>query len=176
MRLARIKPARSTLASGGLSLTLALSVILMSHAAQADEEVRSRPQAPLSMSFRFTETTGEELFASACQACHMPDGKGAVGAGTYPSLVQDSNLAAGGYPIYVVVRGQRAMPPIGAMMSDAQVAAVVNYVRTHFGNQYQDAVSAGVGGKRPFKPVGPFTLTGKDAHHDSPRDGADVAL
>ena len=27
-------------------------------------------------------------------------------------------------------------------LSDAQVAAVVNYIRTHFGNQYQDAVSA----------------------------------
>ena len=71
----------------------------------------------------------------------MPDGKGAVGAGTYPSLAQDSNLAAGGYPVTIVVRGQRAMPPIGTMMSDAQVAAVVNYVRTHFGNQYQDAVT-----------------------------------
>ena len=34
------------------------------------------------------------------------------------------------------------MPPVGAMMNDAQVAAVVNYVRTHFGNQYRDAVSA----------------------------------
>lgn len=142
MRLARIKRARSTLASGGFSLALALSAAAMSHAAYADDEIRSRPQAPLSMGFRFLETTGEELFASACQACHMPDGKGAVGAGTYPSLAQDSNLAAGGYPVTVVVRGQRAMPPVGAMMSDAQVAAVVNYVRTHFGNQYQDAVSA----------------------------------
>jgi mono/diheme cytochrome c family protein len=27
-------------------------------------------------------------------------------------------------------------------MSDEQVAAVVNYVRTHFGNSYQDAVTA----------------------------------
>jgi len=114
----------------------------MSSAARADEEIRPRPLTSLSMGFRFSETSGEELFASACQACHMPDGKGAVGAGTYPSLAQDSNLAAGGYPVYVVVRGQRAMPPVGAMMSDAQVAAVVNYVRTHFGNQYQDAVSA----------------------------------
>ena len=26
------------------------------------------------------------------------------------------------------------MPPVGDMMSDAQVADVVNYVRTHFGN------------------------------------------
>ena len=58
------------------------------------------------------------------------------------SLAKDGNLEAGGYPVYVVVRGQRAMPPVGAMMSDDQVAAVVNYVRTHFGNQYQDAVTA----------------------------------
>ena len=27
-------------------------------------------------------------------------------------------------------------------MSDAQVAAVVNYLRTHFDNTYQDAVTA----------------------------------
>ena len=27
------------------------------------------------------------------------------------------------------------------MMSDDQVAAVVNYVRTHFGNHYDDAVT-----------------------------------
>jgi mono/diheme cytochrome c family protein len=40
-----------------------------------------------------------------------------------------------------VVRGQRAMPPVGSMMSDDQVAEVVNYLRTHFGNQYQDTVT-----------------------------------
>jgi mono/diheme cytochrome c family protein len=34
------------------------------------------------------------------------------------------------------------MPPFGAMMSDDQIAAVVNYLRTHFGNNYQDAVTA----------------------------------
>jgi len=72
----------------------------------------------------------------------MTDGGGAAGAANYPSLAKDANLEAGGYPVYVVVRGQRAMPPVGAMMSDDQVAAVVNYVRTHFGNQYQDTVTA----------------------------------
>jgi mono/diheme cytochrome c family protein len=34
------------------------------------------------------------------------------------------------------------MPPLGEMMNDDQIAAVVNYVRTHFGNNYQDAVTA----------------------------------
>jgi mono/diheme cytochrome c family protein len=34
------------------------------------------------------------------------------------------------------------MPAFAAMMSDDQVAAVVNYLRTHFGNDYKDAVTA----------------------------------
>ena len=72
----------------------------------------------------------------------MSDGGGATGAGNYPSLAKNKNLEARGYPVYLVVRGQRAMPPIGSIMTDDQVAAVVNYVRTHFGNQYQDAVTA----------------------------------
>jgi mono/diheme cytochrome c family protein len=72
----------------------------------------------------------------------MSDARGAAGAGTYPSLAGNRNLEAGGYPIAVVVNGQRGMPPVGAMMSDEQVAAVVNYLRTHFDNDYQDAVTA----------------------------------
>jgi mono/diheme cytochrome c family protein len=129
------------LSRGMSAVALVLGLVLTPLVARAAEETRLPPPSP-SMGFRFTETTGEELFAGACQGCHMPDGKGAVGAGTYPSLVQDRNLESGGYPVYVVVRGQRAMPPVGAMMSDAQVAAVVNYVRTHFGNAYRDAISA----------------------------------
>ena len=90
----------------------------------------------LSAGFAFSEGGGEELYANVCQGCHMPDGKGATGAGTYPSLAGDKALEAPGYPLSVVVNGQHGMPPVGIMMNDEQVAAVVNYVRTHFGNQY----------------------------------------
>ena len=72
----------------------------------------------------------------------MSDGKGATGAGTYPSLAGNKNLEASGYPVEIVVSGQREMPPFGSMMSNDQVAAVVNYLRTHFGNDYRDAVTA----------------------------------
>jgi len=98
--------------------------------------------AHFSPAYRFTEQSGEQLFVNICQGCHMPDARGAVGAGTYPSLAENRNLLSGGYPVYVVVRGQRAMPPFAAMMSDDQVAAVVNYLRTHFGNDYKDVVTA----------------------------------
>jgi mono/diheme cytochrome c family protein len=105
-------------------------------------EAHAQSAAHFSPAYRFTEQSGEQLFANVCQGCNMPDGKGAVGAGTYPSLAGNKNLEASGYPAYVVVRGQRAMPSFGAMMSDDQVAAVVNYLRTHFGNDYKDAVTA----------------------------------
>jgi mono/diheme cytochrome c family protein len=99
------------------------------------------PKVSLSAGYRFSETSGEELFSSVCQGCHMSDGHGAAGAGTYPSLAHDKSLEARGYPVYVVVRGQKAMPPVGAMMSNGQVAAVINYIRTHFGNAYPDLVT-----------------------------------
>ena len=118
-----------------VAMAAALSLLPVAALAQAS--------APgFSTGYRFSEMSGEALFANVCQACHMSDAKGATGAGTYPSLAADRNLEASGYPIGVVVNGQRGMPPVGMMMSDEQVAAVVNYLRTHFGNSYQDAVTS----------------------------------
>jgi mono/diheme cytochrome c family protein len=125
------------------SVAVSLVVIFSVPSARlAAEEAKSSVKAALSPGSRFSESSGAELFAGICQGCHMSDGKGATGAGNYPSLANDKNLEAKGYPLYVVVRGQRAMPPIGSVMSDDQVAEVVNYLRTHFGNRYQDAVTA----------------------------------
>jgi mono/diheme cytochrome c family protein len=121
-------------------------VVLLALAAPALAETAtqttSEQAAPmLSAGSALAERNGAELYANICQACHMPDGNGASGAGTYPSLAADNNLAGGSYPISVVIDGKRAMPPFGKMMSDQQIAAVVNYVRTHFGNSYADAVT-----------------------------------
>lgn len=91
---------------------------------------------------KFTEKTGEELYANVCAACHMDKGQGAVGAGHYPALAKNENLESAGYPASLILHGQNGMPPVGEMMSDDQVAAVVNYIRTHFGNDYKDAMTA----------------------------------
>jgi mono/diheme cytochrome c family protein len=72
----------------------------------------------------------------------MPGGVGAQGAGFYPALAKNEKLAAGAYPVMVLTKGLNGMPPLGDMMSDQQVADVVNYVRTHFGNSYKDPVKA----------------------------------
>lgn len=92
---------------------------------------------------RFVPKNGEVLYRSICQGCHMPDAKGAVGAGRFPALAGNEKLEASGYPVFVVLNGLRGMPGFGLYLDDEQVAAVVNYVRTHFGNNYRDKVSAG---------------------------------
>jgi mono/diheme cytochrome c family protein len=81
-----------------------------------------------------SETDGKKLYESICQGCHMPDAKGAQGAGMYPALAANPKLASAAYPVYVVLNGLRGMPKFGAWLNDGQIAAVVNFVITHFGN------------------------------------------
>jgi len=83
---------------------------------------------------------GEAIYKGVCQGCHMPDAKGAVGAGAYPALAKNENLETAAYPISMVLKGQKAMPGLGMQLDDQQIADVVNYVRTHFGNKYRDKV------------------------------------
>jgi mono/diheme cytochrome c family protein len=117
-------------------IALLASLLLLPRVASSEEGGRT-----FSSGYRFVEMSGEELFANVCQGCHMQDAEGAGGAGAYPSLASDPNLQTGAYPVDLVVNGRRAMPGFGDMMNDAQVAAVVNYLRTHFGNSYSDAVN-----------------------------------
>ena len=117
------------------------ALLLVSATAAIGQDSAASPRT-FSSGYRFVEMTGEELFSNVCQGCHMPDAMGASGAGSYPSLAGNKNLESGNYPIFLVVNGRRGMPAFGDMMTDGQVAAVVNYLRTHFGNNYQDAVTA----------------------------------
>ena len=88
----------------------------------------------------FSFQGGQAIFTNVCQGCHMPQAQGAVGAGMYPALAKDAKLEVAGYPVAVVTHGQKAMPAFGNLLNDQQVADVVNYVRTNFGNKYKDKV------------------------------------
>lgn len=125
-----------------MARTSAVAALALLSATAAIGQDSSASPRTFSSGYRFVEMTGEELFANVCQGCHMPDATGATGAGSYPSLAGNKNLESGNYPIFLVVNGRRGMPAFGDMMTDGQVAAVVNYLRTHFGNNYQDAVTA----------------------------------
>lgn len=89
---------------------------------------------------RFDERTGEAIYRQVCQGCHMPDGRGARGAGTYPSLAGNARLASPEYVASVVLGGRKNMPAFADTMDDAQIAAIVNHVRTRFGNAYPRAL------------------------------------
>lgn len=89
----------------------------------------------------FDQQDGAALYQAICQGCHMPNAKGASGAAAYPALSENPKLAAAAYPLITVMKGRKGMPSLASYLSDAQVAEIVNYVRTHFGNNYTDRVS-----------------------------------
>lgn len=125
----------------GILTSSAMFTVVVATGALAQGAAPPSVELTPSQSATFSQQSGEALFANACQACHMEGGNGAVGAGTYPALANNSNLEVGSYAVYVVLRGLEGMPPMGKMLSDDQVAAVVNYVRTHFGNAYKDPIT-----------------------------------
>lgn len=91
----------------------------------------------VSESGSFEQKTGEDLYNSICQGCHMEDGKGSdAGPGFYPALANNPRLSTPGYPIYVLTNGLGGMPSFKHYLTDEQILEVVNYVRTHFGNDY----------------------------------------
>ena len=91
---------------------------------------------------RFTQTYGAALYRTTCQACHMEDGLGDQGAGAHPPLADNPKMMSKHYVAGVILTGYHGMPRFGNTMSDDQVAAVTNHVRTHFGNTYDDPISA----------------------------------
>jgi mono/diheme cytochrome c family protein len=113
---------------------VALFVAVAPHALAA-------PQ-PMVKDGRYVMRDGGAIYANVCQACHMPNAKGAAGAGVYPALASNPRLAAAAYPIHVVIHGQKGMPAFGALLDDDQITAVVTYVRGHFGNSYPGPVTA----------------------------------
>jgi mono/diheme cytochrome c family protein len=102
---------------------------------------------------RIGQLSGEQIYGHICQACHMSEGQGAAGAGHYPQLAGDPVLRSWQLVALTVIGGRNGMPGFGlppeeameiqnASLSDEQIAEVVNYVRSHFGNHYKDKVSA----------------------------------
>ncbi len=126
---------------GPLAVALVLAGGCVPVMADTAQNVPAAPRArPMQRGGMFPMQDGEAIYKGVCQGCHMPDAKGAVGAGAYPALAKNENLETAGYPVGVIVKGQKAMPAFADYFSDEQIANVVNYVRTHFGNKYRDKV------------------------------------
>ncbi|MDE1893991.1 MAG: c-type cytochrome [Xanthomonadaceae bacterium] len=89
---------------------------------------------------------GKPLYAEHCAACHGKDGRGM--AGVYPpldgnpSVIEPSGINAtravllGGFaPLTRAVPRPYSMPPFAQRLSDAEVAAVVSYIRRSWSNR-----------------------------------------
>ena len=82
-------------------------------------------------------TRGRDIYRNLCQGCHQPDGRGIDRIA--PSLVGSTLvLAAADVPARVLLHGKEGavglMPPIGAALSDGDVAAVLTFVRREWGH------------------------------------------
>jgi mono/diheme cytochrome c family protein len=84
---------------------------------------------------------GRQVYEQICQACHMADAKGGGGAGAViPALAGNANLADPNFMINILLKGRGGMPWFTDILTPAQMAAVITYVRSHF-NNYGDAVT-----------------------------------
>lgn len=139
----------------GLAILFGVSTFAFAQdSATDDDQTNTRKLADHETMFadpsKIGATGGENVYRAICQGCHMPDGEGAVGAGAYPALADNENLEFPEYPIYIIINGQKAMPPLGDVLDDQQIADVVNYIQTHFGNKYGgEATAEMVGQNRP---------------------------
>ncbi|MBS0327168.1 MAG: cytochrome c [Proteobacteria bacterium] len=115
-------------------------------------------------------TSGRHVFEENCSGCHGPEGAGQ--AGIYPALAGNADLAKdAGLPARVVLFGLTGpieaggasytgtMPPFGHL-GDADIAAVVNYVRSAWGN----AAGAGSVDAKAIAALRAHPLTSSDVH------------
>ena len=122
--------------AGGIALAAAIALTIAGDALAVEA-----PDGSFQNYNRLMEKDGESIFAHVCAGCHMPNAQGAVGAARYPALAGNPKLATAAYPVFMVVNGRAGMPSFAPYLDDNQIAGVVNYVRTHFGNDYKDTVS-----------------------------------
>ena len=82
--------------------------------------------------------TGQGLYATMCVGCHMDQGQGSdhVGAPLAGSRFVNGQT---GTLVRIMTGGKEGpyglMPPLGARMTDDQLAAVLTYIRGSFGNR-----------------------------------------
>ena len=109
--------------------------------------------APLTGAEQQRFEAGQVVYKTVCEACHQPDGRGREKLA--PSLVgSELALAAPGIPARILLNGKEGsvglMPPLGAGMTDEQIADVLTYVRRAWGQNAAPVAPAAVtDGARP---------------------------
>jgi mono/diheme cytochrome c family protein len=129
----------SALARNGSDLSSRASTLLarMTWPGKAPEAGAPPPVAPLTPEEQRLYGSGQTLFNSLCMACHGDDGRGREKLG--PSLIGSQfALAPPVVPIRILLQGKEGtvglMPPLGATLTDEQIAGALTYIRRQWGN------------------------------------------
>lgn len=76
---------------------------------------------------------GATLFKENCSACHQIKGQGVPGS--FPALARNKFVQGDPKgPAYVVTHGRGGMPNFSEDLNDRQIAAILSYVRSAWGN------------------------------------------
>ena len=97
---------------------------------------------------------GKTLFAKNCAACHQANGRGIPGA--FPALVA-SPVAIGPADAVaeVLLKGRGGMPDFSTSLDDTDIAAVLTYARSSWGNRAPPITGAEVTMRRAALQVAP---------------------
>ncbi len=137
-------------------IPLALSLLLLSACGGGDEGAAS--QGAATTTAQASGVNGESLYQQRCSSCHQANGQGSPGV--YPPLAGSEYVLAkdAGVPARIVIHGIQGpltvdgqqynslMPAygLGITMSDAEVAAVLTYIRSSWGNAASAVTAADV--------------------------------
>ncbi|KRA59592.1 cytochrome C [Caulobacter sp. Root655] len=87
--------------------------------------------------------TPQSLFNDNCSACHQTSGKGVKGA--FPALAGDPFVQGDPAPMLTtVLAGRAGMPAFKDDLNDADLASLLTYVRTSWGNKGKPVTTADV--------------------------------
>ena len=123
--------------------------------------VHPQPSAPPTPAIAASLAAGKHLYHAECARCHGDDGQGITA--NIPNLAHNQavwngpaddliSMVLGGFQPWHP--GQSSMPRFGAMLSDAQIAEIANYVRTSWGNRgTADATANTVAALRPLRTI-----------------------
>ena len=93
------------------------------------------------------QPNGAAMFSENCAACHQAQGEGVPGA--FPALA--GNKLVQGDPkdaAWIVTHGRGGMPNFAEDLNDAQVASILTFLRSSFGNKAGPVDEATVKGVR----------------------------
>jgi len=115
----------------------------------------AKPAASATVAAKEQQPDGKQVFSTTCAACHQATGEGV--AGVYPPLAGSEwvngdeakavRILLHGVTGPIEVAGETfnsMMPPWGGTLKDADIAAVLTYVRSQWGNKGAPVTAAKV--------------------------------